>query len=115
MTWLCRSCIGDGEVWRSPENGAICGRCGLLAMVPKASPATAAVRRDQPEPLWTTAEAAKHLGVSTSWVGQASREGKLPTVHVGSRLRFRPEVIRSMLDRPEGLPSVGGSRRKGSA
>jgi hypothetical protein len=111
--WLCKSCLGDGEVWKAPENGATCGRCGLLAMVPKPStaPPSAAPAVDDGV-LWKRDQVAQYLGMSDSWVKKASGEGLIPTVHVGTQRRYRPEVIRELAKRPEGLPSIGAGRRR---
>jgi len=40
------------------------------------------------EPLLTAAEAAKLLAVRVSWVYEATRDGRLPHIHVGRHIRF---------------------------
>lgn len=40
------------------------------------------------EPLLTPAQAAALLAVRTSWIYDAAREGRLPTIHVGRHIRF---------------------------
>jgi excisionase family DNA binding protein len=48
---------------------------------------------------------AKFLGVSRSWVYQASASGVLPCVRIGALLRFDPAVIKAWV-RGEGGKSV---------
>jgi excisionase family DNA binding protein len=38
--------------------------------------------------LWTAEQAASYLGVRTSWVYEAAREGRVPVVRLGKHLRF---------------------------
>jgi excisionase family DNA binding protein len=45
--------------------------------------------------LWTTAEVARYLKTSRSWVYQATASGRLPSVRVGHLRRFDPEKIRA--------------------
>jgi len=109
--WLCRACVADGEVYREPNHGSTCGRCGLTAIVPSQVAPVARASAD-PEALWKVPQVATYLGMSASWVKQASAEGLLPTVRVGRSLRYRPERIRAVLD--SGLPSIRSSRKRRS-
>jgi len=45
--------------------------------------------------LWSTAEVARYLKTSRSWVYQATASGRLPSVRVGHLRRFDPEKIRA--------------------
>jgi excisionase family DNA binding protein len=45
--------------------------------------------------LWTTAEVARYLKTSRSWVYQATASGRLPSLRVGHLRRFDPAKIRS--------------------
>ena len=45
--------------------------------------------------LWTTAEVARYLKTSRSWVYQASASGRLPSVRVGHLRRCDPGTIRA--------------------
>jgi excisionase family DNA binding protein len=48
------------------------------------------------EPLLTAPELAEKLRVHESWVYEQSRQGKLPTRHIGRYIRFRlSEVLKS--------------------
>ena len=45
--------------------------------------------------LWTVDDVAKFLNTSTSWVYQARRRGVLPSLKIGSAVRFHPDAIRA--------------------
>lgn len=45
--------------------------------------------------LWTVGEVAHFLAVSESWVYQAARSRAIPSVRVGSAVRFDPSAIRA--------------------
>ena len=45
--------------------------------------------------LWTTAEVARYLKTSRSWVYQATASGRLPSIRVGHLRRFDPGGIRA--------------------
>jgi predicted DNA-binding transcriptional regulator AlpA len=49
------------------------------------------------ESLWTAAQVARVLGVSTDWVYLQSRSGSIPTVALGRYKRYRPEAIRQWI------------------
>ncbi|WP_372789144.1 helix-turn-helix domain-containing protein [Paraconexibacter sp.] len=40
------------------------------------------------EPLLTAADAAQLLAVRVSWIYEATRDGRLPHIHVGRHIRF---------------------------
>ena len=46
------------------------------------------------ERLWTVAQTAKYLQVSTSWVYRATERGELPHLKLGGLIRFQPRAIR---------------------
>ncbi|WP_141593525.1 helix-turn-helix domain-containing protein [Myxococcus sp. AB056] len=52
-----------------------------------------------PEPLWRVQDVARFLSMSTSWVYKEAEAGRLPCVRIGAALRFRPEEIRTFLER----------------
>lgn len=55
------------------------------------------------EKLWTTAEAAKFLGIGEGDVEQLVQEGKLTGYKLGGQfLRFRPEQVKSLKTRLSG-------------
>ena len=43
--------------------------------------------------LLTVDEVAERLGEKPAWVYDRVRSGELPAVHIGSRVRFRPQTI----------------------
>lgn len=45
--------------------------------------------------LWTVADVADYLRVSVSWVYKKAADGTLPTVRVGTMLRFDPDAVRT--------------------
>ncbi|MGH2984570.1 MAG: helix-turn-helix domain-containing protein [Solirubrobacterales bacterium] len=57
--------------------------------------------------LLTAEQVAKLLGVSTAWVYEQSRRGRIPTVTLGRYRRYRAEAIADWLERIE---AAGGSR-----
>jgi excisionase family DNA binding protein len=63
--------------------------------------------------LWTAAQVARRLGVSTDWVYRASREGLIPTISLGRYRRYRPDAIEKWVmelesGRPLSDATVGG-------
>ncbi|MFT3843346.1 MAG: helix-turn-helix domain-containing protein [Myxococcaceae bacterium] len=48
------------------------------------------------EPLWTVSNVAEFLQCSPSWVYKAAESGRLPTIRVGSMIRFDPAAIRRL-------------------
>lgn len=54
--------------------------------------------RNEPEPLWTVEEVAVFLGVHVQTVYEKSRLGEIPSIKIGSRLRFRPAEIQAWVD-----------------
>jgi len=63
-------------------------------VVATAAPEPAPVGLDE-RVLWTVADVAKCLNVSTSWVYKESAAGRLPVSRIGSRVRFEPAAIRA--------------------
>lgn len=51
-----------------------------------------------PEPLWTVADVARFLSMSTQWVYKHAELGTLPCVRLGAALRFQPEAIRRYVE-----------------
>jgi excisionase family DNA binding protein len=49
------------------------------------------------ESLWRVQDVARFLAVSTSWVYMAARSGALPPVRVGRSVRFRPGLVRALV------------------
>lgn len=49
----------------------------------------------EPERLWTVAQTAKFLQVSTSWVYRSVERGELPHLKLGGLVRFQPSDIRN--------------------
>lgn len=50
---------------------------------------------DNTERLWTVAETAKYLHVSTSWVYRATEKGELPHLKLGGVIRYMPDQVRA--------------------
>ena len=48
---------------------------------------------NQSERLWTAEQVAHYLGVSKSWVYRSATDGRLPSVRIGSVLRFLPASV----------------------
>ncbi len=57
------------------------------------------------EPLWSVAEAALYLGVSTDWVYRKSANGELPCRKVGRNTRFEPSELAAWVSRQPGTPT----------
>jgi excisionase family DNA binding protein len=49
------------------------------------------------ESLWRVQDVARFLAVSTSWVYMAARSGVLAPVRVGRSVRFRPALVRALV------------------
>jgi len=49
------------------------------------------------EPLWTVREAAAFLHLGRNTVYEWAASGKLPSLRLGSRIRFLPSVLRRWL------------------
>ena len=62
--------------------------------------------------LLTAADVAKLLGVPTSWVYEASRAGRVPTVTLGRYRRYRREAIEAWLEELEDEGTLAGGGRK---
>jgi excisionase family DNA binding protein len=61
--------------------------------------------REMPiESLWTVKDVAAFLRCSTSLVYKKAEGGELPSVHVGSLLRFVPEAVRKWSTSNTGAP-----------
>lgn len=52
---------------------------------------------DFPENLWTVEDVARFVKCSKSWVYKAAEAGDLPSVRVGSMLRFDPSAVKRFL------------------
>ena len=50
-----------------------------------------------PEPLWTVREAAAFLRLGRNTVYEWAASGKLPSLRLGSRVRFLPSALRRWL------------------
>jgi excisionase family DNA binding protein len=48
--------------------------------------------------LWTVPDVAKFLRASTSWVYKAAERDQLPSIRIGTMLRFNPAEVRDWLD-----------------
>lgn len=57
------------------------------------APSMSATRALPTPRLWTAHQAAAYLGVRTSWVYEAAREGRVPVVRLGKHLRFLQEDL----------------------
>ncbi len=64
---------------------------------------------NEPERLWTVAQTAKYLQVSTSWVYRAVERGELPHLKLGGLVRFVPRDIRA---HAEGLATTASGGAK---
>ena len=59
------------------------------------------------EKLWTTTEAAKHLGMSEADVEQLVRQGRLTGYKLGGQfLRFRPDQVEALKEALRLRPSI---------
>lgn len=61
------------------------------------------------ERLWTVAQTAEYLQVSTSWVYRATERRELPHLKLGGLIRFVPSAIR---DHAEGLAATASGAAK---
>ena len=60
------------------------------------------------EKLWTTAEAARYLGINEIDVEQLVRQGKLIGYRLGGQfLRFRPDQVKTVKDQLRFRPNTG--------
>lgn len=48
---------------------------------------------DRDDQLWAVEDVARYLKVSRSWVYHRSESGELPSLKIGSLLRFDPQAI----------------------
>jgi excisionase family DNA binding protein len=63
--------------------------------------------------LLTVPETAKFLGVSKSWVYQASNRGELPAYRVGRSLRFDLATLRAWLMKTKTTPPAVATLGRG--
>ena len=61
--------------------------------------------------LWNVEEAATYLGMSEPWVRKAARLGTIPSVHVGTSLKFRRESLDEWIEQQERKPAQSRKRR----
>ncbi len=54
-------------------------------------------RAGHEEALWRVQDVARFLAVSASWVYMAARSGVLAPVRVGRSVRFRPALVRALV------------------
>ena len=68
---------------------------GPTQVYARAARPTATVRSAEPDRsgLWDSNDVARYLKVSRSWVYHRAEAGLLPSVRIGSLLRFDPDVI----------------------
>jgi excisionase family DNA binding protein len=52
----------------------------------------------QSERLWTAEQVAHYLSVSKSWVYRSATDGRLPSVRIGSVLRFLPASVEALVN-----------------
>jgi len=52
------------------------------------------------EVLWDAKDVARYVKGSVSWVYKAAESGNLPSVRIGSMLRFEPAAVRSFVRNP---------------
>jgi excisionase family DNA binding protein len=68
------------------------------------------------QPLLRPSDLARRLGVSRSWLYDAAKTGRIPSIRIGGEdgpLRFVPEDVERWLDEARaawspGMPAVGG-------
>jgi hypothetical protein len=58
------------------------------------------------ENLWDAKDVARYVKGSVSWVYKAAEAGILPSVRIGSMLRFEPAAVRSFVRDPRGNAKV---------
>jgi len=66
------------------------------------------------ERLWTVREAAVFLRLGRNTVYEWAATGKLPSLRLGSRIRFLPSVLRRWVEvqrGPEAPAAIAGARR----
>jgi excisionase family DNA binding protein len=51
--------------------------------------------------LWTAAQVARRLNVSTDFVYRGSRDGTIPTISLGRYKRYRPAAVEAWLEELE--------------
>lgn len=49
------------------------------------------------EPLWDVKDVARYLRASRSWTYKAAERNVIPSVRIGSLLRFEPKAIREFV------------------
>jgi excisionase family DNA binding protein len=64
---------------------------------PKPEARTSLGERSKEAALRSVAWVAEFLGVSKSWVYQATSSGNLPCIRIGSAVRFDPDAVRAWL------------------
>jgi excisionase family DNA binding protein len=65
---------------------------------------------EAPKSLLTAREVADLLGVTTSWVYEQSRRGRIPTVTLGRYRRYRVAAIESWIQDLEAEDGAGADR-----
>jgi excisionase family DNA binding protein len=65
--------------------------------------------------LLTAEQVAKRLGVTTAWVYEQSRLGRIPTVTLGRYRRYRAEAIAEWLEELEAPAGTGSLRGRNVA
>jgi len=60
----------------------------------------------QPEPLWTVREVQALLRIGRNHVYDLATRGVLPSIRIGSRVRFDPAKVRAWLDAQSAVAKV---------
>jgi hypothetical protein len=58
-------------------------------------------RTAEPEPLWDTPQVAVAMGAAEKTIRMRCWRGEIPFLKIGRSVRFRPSVIRSLLEAAE--------------
>ena len=59
---------------------------------------TTPVTQAEPNHLWSADDVAAYLRTSRSWVYKAAADGTLPSVRIGSVLRFLPASVEALVN-----------------
>ena len=79
-------------------------RDALLVRIATAGGSSTLTSRQEPEPLVDAKEMSRMIAVDESWVRTEQRAGRIPFVHIGRYIRFRPSEVLSALEKNDNGP-----------
>ena len=74
----------------------------IRAVVREEIAAALATNKPKPKLLFTTEEAAELVAVPVTWLAEAARQNKVPSVRVGHYVRFKIDDLRNFIEQSAG-------------